>query len=470
MNERSMKQYPLHFYIKIVCLLAVLVLATSVFAQTGSITDLLTASSDKPLIEDGKVIETESTAADDQKIRTRLSNIFSELEELSQVDVAVSNSVVTLTGKTKTAYGKSRARALAMQIGGVVDVENNVEVITDVSLRVDSTLNQLNGALKAFVSSLPMLMIAITVVLLAWLLGRWLATHQTFFRRLAPNAFIADLLSKLAWLFVTLCGVMLALSLLDATSIIGTVLGAAGIIGLAVGFAVKDTVENYASSILLSLRNPFLIRDYIAIGDIEGNVARLTSRATILISPDGNHIRIPNSTVYKATIINYTRNPQRRFQFKVGIACGGSMSWAQQLAMDTLQAVPGVLEEPTGAVLIDQLGDSSVTLVVRAWIDQRNHDIAKVRSEAIRLVKRAFNDAGIEMPEPAFRVLMQAGQVAAETEMSASQTEARVSVPVVEEQAAAQDTTTDNSVEQTLEEEIENNDVENLLTNTAQHE
>lgn len=444
-------------------------MAVPVFAQTDSITDLLTAGSEDALPEENRVIEAESTAADDQKIRTRLSNIFSELEELRQVEVAVSNSVVTLSGKTETAYGKSRARTLAMQVGGVVDVENNIEVITDVSLRVDSTLSQLRAATKSFLNSVPMLMIAIIVVLLAWLLGRWLASYQSFFRRLAPNAFIADLLSKLGWLFVTLCGVMLALSLLDATSIIGTVLGAAGIIGLAVGFAVKDTVENYASSILLSLRNPFLVRDYIAIGDIEGSVARLTSRATILISADGNHIRIPNSTVYKATIINYTRNPQRRFQFKVGIASDGSMSQAQQLALDTLYAVPGVLKEPAGAVLIDELGDSSVTLLVRAWIDQGSHDIAKVRSEAIRQVKRAFDDAGIEMPEPAYRVLVQTGQLAAETVEPESKKHTRETAPVVEEQAEAQDTRTDTSVEQTLEEEIQNND-ENLLTDAAQHE
>ena len=465
-----MKLYSHHFYIKAFCLLLLLASANQVFAQADSITDLLTANADKELLEDDKVIAKESSAADDLIIRTRLSNIFSELDELDQVDVAVSNSVVTLSGKTKTAYGKARARALAAQVEGVVDVENRVEVTTDVSLRVDSTLNQLVASLKSFLNSLPMLMIAIVVVLLAWLLGRWLSLHQSFFRRLAPNAFIADLLAKVGWLLVTLCGVILALSLLDATSIIGTVLGAAGIIGLAVGFAVKDTVENYVSSILLSLRNPFLIRDYVAIGDIEGSVARLTSRATVLISANGNHIRIPNSTVFKATITNYTRNPQRRFQFKVGIANGGSMSAAQQLALETLHTVPGVLEKPAGAVLIDELGDSSVILVIRAWIDQRDNDIAKVRSEAIRLVKAAFDDAGIEMPEPAYRVLIEPGQVPAEVATSQRQKEAPEPLPVVEEQAVAQDTKADTSVAQTLEEEIQNTDGENLLTSTSQHE
>ncbi|MEZ5537828.1 MAG: mechanosensitive ion channel [Thiolinea sp.] len=73
-------------------------------------------------------------------------------------------------------------------------------------------------------------------------------------------------------------------------------------------------MENYIASILLSLRNPFQVNDFVSIDGHDGNVLRLTSRATILISPDGNHIRIPNATVFKAVITNFTRHPERRFQ------------------------------------------------------------------------------------------------------------------------------------------------------------
>jgi small-conductance mechanosensitive channel len=461
----------MNFYLKSCCLLTLLVFTATAWAQSDSITDLLTTGADNEQVADGRVIEKESTEADDQKIRQRLSNIFSELDELQKVDVAVSNSVVTLTGKTVNASAKARARALAMQVDGVVDVENHIEVITDVSLRVDSTLNQLVATLRAFVTSLPMLIIAMIVVLLAWFLGRWLAMRQKLFRRIAPNIFIADLLAKLGWLLITLAGVILALSLLDATSIIGTVLGAAGIIGLAVGFAVKDTVENYISSILLSLRNPFLTRDYVAIGDIEGSVARLTSRATILISADGNHIRIPNATVFKATIINYTRNPQRRFQFKVGVDNDVSLVRAQQLALDTMALVPGVLEQPAGVALIDNLDDSSVSLVIRGWIDQRSHDIAKVRSEAIRQVKQAFDDAGIEMPEPAYRLSINADQMLEDAgKKTAGKQKPQKPEARIEEAISVQDTAADKSVEVTIAEEIQNSDDENLLNASAQHE
>ena len=103
--------------------------------------------------------------------------------------------------------------------------------------------------------------------------------------------------------------------MLGAGALLGAVLGGAGVVGLALGFAMKDTIENYVSSLMLSLRQPFRANDKVKIDDYEGRVVRLTTRATILMTDDGNHLRLPNSKVFKAVIVNYTRNPQRRFEF-----------------------------------------------------------------------------------------------------------------------------------------------------------
>lgn len=464
------------FHVRWCLLVVVLSAATPLFAQTDPLTELLTGADDKTQVENSRAIQTHTSAADDEKIRLRLSNIFSELDELEQVSVAVSNSVVTLTGEVRSSKAIDKAGALAMQVEGVVDVENRVTVVTDIGVRVGTTFRQLNADLKAFVASLPMLILALVIVLLGWFLGRCLAKRQRLIRRLTPNLFIAELVSKLGWFAVTMMGIIVALSLLDATSVIGTVLGAAGIVGLAVGFAVRDTVENYISSILLSLRNPFLVRDHVSIGDIEGNVARLTSRATILISADGNHIRIPNATVFKAVIVNYTRNPQRRFEFNVGVGSDVALAPVQQLALETLRRVPGVLDEPASQALIHELGDSSVLLIIRAWVDQRSHSLVKVRSEAIRQIKQAFDDAGVAMPEPTYRLLMNTDFI-----------DQRKASPMPDQfpkvagkqhftylegdlDPAVQDTKADKSVEQTLNEEIQNDQDENLLSGSAPHE
>ena len=145
----------------------------------------------------------------------------------------------------------------------------------------------------------------------------------------------------------------------------------------------------------------------------EGVVVRLTSRATILMTLDGNHLRIPNASVYKAVIVNYSRNPRRRFQFDVGVDTEQNLSVAQDLAARTLAGMDGVLAEPAPMCTVEQLGESNVVLRVFGWVDQSRHEFLKVRSEAIRLVKGAFDRAGIVMPEPIYNVRLGQAQTSA---------------------------------------------------------
>src|SRR5690554_3659456 len=109
------------------CLLVVALAATMpLYAQSGSLAELLTGADDKAKVETDRAIQTETSTADDEKIRRRLSSIFSELDELEQISVAVSNSVVTLRGQAGSLKAIDRAGALARQVDGVVDVENHV--------------------------------------------------------------------------------------------------------------------------------------------------------------------------------------------------------------------------------------------------------------------------------------------------------------------------------------------------------
>jgi len=352
----------------------------------------------------GGTIDAESSATTDGGIARRLRGIYAELEALDGIAVEVASGIVTLEGTADSTRGAQRAVAIAAQVVGVVDVVDEIAIDANVGRRLQATLDRLIAAFLSTFAAFPVLILALVIVGVFWWAARRVAQWKRPFAAVAPNGFIADLLGGLARIAIVALGVFLALSLLDATSIIGTVLGAAGIVGLAVGFAVRDTVENWIASVLLSLRTPFLARDFVRIGEHEGAVARLTSRATILISPDGNHIRIPNSTVYKSVVVNFSRNPERRFEFSVGVDVEHELNEARETALDAVNEVPGVLDSPPASVIVEDLGDSNVTLTVMAWSDQRRSDIRKVRSEAIRFVKRAFDAGGIVMPEPIYRV------------------------------------------------------------------
>jgi len=119
---------------------------------------------------------------------------------------------------------------------------------------------------------------------------------------------------------------------------------------------------------------------------------------------DGNHLRIPNSTVFKGVILNYTRNPQRRFEFELGIDADGDANAARHIGVETLMALPFVLDEPAPSARVQEVGDSNIVLKFLGWIDQEETDWYKARSKAIPAVKDALEAAGFGLPEPIYRL------------------------------------------------------------------
>ena len=354
-------------------------------------------------------IAVKSDAATDSRIEARIRQLFSTIEGLRDVKVEVSGGVVDLSGVAATATDHDRALQLVRRVENVVDVRDAITESRDLGERMQRVLERLEVQLENFIGYLPLLLVAAMIVAIAWWIGNLIAGSERLMRRFARNPFLRDLARQTLRIGITVLGLLLALEVLDASTLVGSLLGAAGVLGLAIGFALRDTVENYIASLLLSLRQPFSAGDHIAIENREGRVVRLTSRATILMTLDGNHLRIPNASVYKAVIVNYSRNPKRRFQFDVGVDTEQNLAVAQDLAARTLSQMDGVLADPPPMCTVEQLGDSNVILRVFGWMDQSRNEFNKVRSEAIRLVKGAFDRAGIVMPEPIYNVRL--GQI-----------------------------------------------------------
>ena len=345
------------------------------------------------------------------------------------------------------------------QVEGVVVVQNRIDVNSSLTTRLEKTADHLLSIGKQLLRGLPLFLIALSVFIIFWFLGNWVSDRKGLYKYLTSNKFIVVLLAQIVHLLFIIIGLMIALILLDATALIGTILGAAGVVGLAVGFAVRDTVENYIASILLSLRNPFDVNDYVLIDGYKGNVVRLTSRATILISPDANHVRIPNATVFKSVIVNYTRLPERRFKFDVKISKNEDILHAQVLIIETLSHIDGILKEPNPSVLVSDLVDGGVMLRVFGWIDQRKNSISKVRGGAIRGVKQAFDK----------------NNIVTSSENKGSKNKVEIMTPDVKQKLSKQlktvnDVSVDRTVRDRVEVEHKENPLENLLENDAPKE
>ncbi|MEM9855439.1 MAG: mechanosensitive ion channel family protein [Pseudomonadota bacterium] len=353
-------------------------------------------------------IATEASMAEDAAIADRLRAILGELGGYDDVTVTVSSGIVTFRGTTLSTEDTARLNTIAGRIAGVVAIESEVTETGDVVRRLDPVRERLTERLAQAATLIPLLTIAIVAFLAVVAVGLLIA-RLPFISRLAPNAFIADIYRMLTRLIFVIFGLVLALDILGATALLSTILGAAGIIGLAVGFAVRDTVENFIASIMLSIRQPFRPNDAVEINGDEGLVIRLTSRATILLSFDGNHIRIPNATVFKSRIVNYSTNPERRFLFQIGVAPDADLAAMRHLAEDTIAALEFTLASPAPSVWTDRIGDGAVILTVTGWIDQRKTSLLLAKSEGIRRVKAAIEAAGVDVPDTTYRITLAEG-------------------------------------------------------------
>ena len=271
--------------------------------------------------------------------------------------------------------------------------------------RFIAALEQVQDKLLHLLANSPLLLVAVLIVLGAIWLGGVISRRMHVLDRISrSNPYMDGLLRNTVKVLVGLAGVLVALDLLNATSLVGAVLGSAGVVGLVLGFAFKDIAENYIAGVLLSLRQPFSPGDSVRIDSYEGKVIALNSRATFLMTAEGHHLQLPNSVVFKSVLLNYSRNPQRRFDFQINVGSRTSLHQAMDLGIATLISTGGVLAKPAPNALILNLTNDGVTLQFTGWIDQTHNDLSRTRSEAMRHLRRALRQAGISSPETVQRV------------------------------------------------------------------
>jgi small conductance mechanosensitive channel len=346
----------------------------------------------------------------DDEIRDRLRQILQTTGWYSAADVAVTSGVVVLRGQAESAELRQWAGDLARNTEGVVAVANRM-VVAEPNIWNFATARQGLAELRHdLLRSLPFLLVGM-LILLVTLGVSWLALRVS--RRLLRGRMRSRLMRGVfAWAvaaIVLLTGLYVVLRVSGLSQLALTVVGGTGLVGLALGIAFRDITENFLASIFLSVRPPFETGDLVEIGADTGYVQQLNIRSTVLMTLDGTIVQIPNATVYKGTVRNFTTNANRREHFVVGIGFDAPIDRAQEIAREVLDRHPAVLHDPEPMVLVDNLGKATIDLKIHFWLDGRQHSWVKVRSSVIRLVKRAFQDKGISMPDEAREVVFPEG-------------------------------------------------------------
>jgi len=346
----------------------------------------------------------------DEDIAKRLEGILQATEWFETISVRVDTGVVFLEGAAHEEDQRAWAGNLARNTEGVVAVVNKLSLVEPSQWDLTPTLAQLRELAAAAFRALPIVLLALLLLLLTWTVsGVAFRSASKLLDARMKSPLLRDVVSRACAALVFLLGLYIILRIAGLTSLAVTIVGGTGLLGLAIGFAFRDIAENFLASILISIQRPFAMGDFIEVNGHRGFVQRVNTRATLIMTRDGNHVQIPNAIIYKNEITNYTANPRARQEFVVGIGYDDSVPLAQSAALVVLRDHPAVLDEPEALVLVDELAASTVNLRVSFWVDIVTYDQLKVRSAVIRRTKSAFDEAGISMPDEAREVVFPQG-------------------------------------------------------------
>ncbi|WP_323705754.1 mechanosensitive ion channel family protein [Thiorhodovibrio frisius] len=348
--------------------------------------------------------------AQDEEIRKRLQTVLDATDWFTDPQVRVQEGVVFLSGQVESDELRTWAGDLSRNTQDVVAVANRIEVPQPSAWDFRQTSSGISALWRDFIRAMPFFLFGLLILVLS-VVTALLATRgvRALLRQRVRTKLLQTVIARAAGGFVVLCGVYLILRVSGLTQLALTLVGGTGLIGLVLGIAFRDITENFLSSIFLSIQRPFETGDLVEIAGVTGYVQQLNMRTTILMTLDGNLAQIPNATVYKSILSNFTTNANRREDFVVGIGYDDAINEAQEIARKVLADHPAVLNDPEPSVLADSLGSATVNLRVYFWLNGREHSWLKVRSSVIRLVKLAFQNHGIEMPDEAREVVFPQG-------------------------------------------------------------
>ncbi len=171
-----------------------------------------------------------------------------------------------------------------------------------------------------------------------------------------------------------------------------------GAAGLAVGLAVKDSLANFASGVMLILTKPFRTGNMVEAAGTRGIVEKITVFNTVLATPDNKEIIIPNAQIHKGTIINYSAKSTRRVDLLIGISYNDNIQQARNIIANIIQQDERILTDPSHVIAVGELAESSVNFIVRVWVNAEHY--WPVKWHLLEAIKTTFDEKGVSIPFP----------------------------------------------------------------------
>ena len=197
--------------------------------------------------------------------------------------------------------------------------------------------------------------------------------------------------------------VLFVVSLIRGAGVdITAVLGAAGVAGVAVGFASQTSLSNLISGLFLVLERPFKTGDWIEVDGSDGYVHSIELLSTYIRTFDNRMIRVPNEMLAKSKLINYTRYPIRRMDIELSVAFKEDAARVMRMLHEVVVANPACFNEPEPLIVFKGFGDSSMQFLLAIWVDRS--ELVSARTSVLRDIKERFDREGVDLPYQRMRM------------------------------------------------------------------
>ncbi len=275
-------------------------------------------------------------------------------------------------------------------------------MLMEISKAYDLVVGKLESWLNTAISMLPNLVIALLVLIVFYVVSKALRQFvEKLLGKVTENLTIIHLIGSVVSITIAGIGLFISLSVLQLDDTVKTLLAGAGIIGLALGFAFQDIASNFIAGVILSLRHPFGVNDWIKAGDYYGKVDRLNLRNTILETPQGQVVYLPNKNVFESALVNFSKKKSRRIDLSVGVSYGDDLEKVKKITIDAIGKIKNLTPGKDIKLYYQEFGDSSINFSVQFWVPFKNQtDFLEPQSQAIMLIKKAYNENDITIPFP----------------------------------------------------------------------
>jgi small-conductance mechanosensitive channel len=256
--------------------------------------------------------------------------------------------------------------------------------------------------LRDFVRLLPNIVIASLVIVLGFFAAKAIKNlSQKLFHRFTQHETVSKLFSSFVYVLTIGVTLFIALSVLHLNKALMSILAGASIAGIALAFAFQDIAANFMAGILLSIRRPVSVGDLVKSNEVMGTVKDINMRETIIETFQGQIVFVPNKDIFQSSLENFTRSGKRRIDLNVGVSYGDDLEKVRTVALQAVKKMTVLDAEQPPRIFYNEFADSSINFTLQLWVNSTDQPVFwQGTSEAIMLVKKAFDENGISIPYP----------------------------------------------------------------------